>query len=274
MIACHGVSYHYERTNKGIDNIHFDTSTGNIIGVIGENGAGKSTFFKCLLGLYKPQKGEIVFDGKPVVYSRRGLVALRQHVNMVLQDPERQLFYNGIVDEIAMGPRNLGKSESEVTEIVTQCVAMIHGQDFIKTPVQYLSFGQKKRVALAGILALSCDVVLLDEPETGLDPMMQREMVAIIKQLSKEGKKIILSSHNMELIYELCDTVYVMHGGQMIANGATQDIMKQTQIMKTAGLERPLIIKIAEAMGMTPQVLASKLALINQKETVDLEGIS
>ena len=274
MIACHDVSYHYERTNKGIENIHFDASSGSIIGIIGENGAGKSTFFKCLLGLYKPQKGEVVFDGQPVVYNKKGLVALRQHVNMVLQDPERQLFYNGIVDEIAMGPRNLGKSDTEVNAIVQQCITMIHGQDFIKTPVQYLSFGQKKRVALAGILALSCDVLLLDEPETGLDPMMQKEMVAIIKQLSKEGKKIILSSHNMELIYELCDTVYVMHGGQIIANGATQDIMKQTQIMKIAGLERPLIIKIAEAIGISPQALASKLEQMNQMETVDLEEIS
>jgi len=271
MIACQGVSYHYERTKKGIENVEFDTSEGNIIGIIGENGAGKSTLFKCLLGLYKPQLGQITYKDKPISYSRKGLVELRQHVNMVLQDPERQLFYNGIFDEIAMGPRNIGKPETEVKQIVDQCIKMIHGEDFFKTPVQYLSFGQKKRVSLAGILALSCDVLLLDEPETGLDPMMQREMITIIRQLAEEGKKVILSSHNMELIYDVCDTVYVMHQGTIISKGPTDEIMEQTQIMKKAGLERPLMIKAAEAMGIKPHTLAMKMKTVNNKEPIDTE---
>lgn len=259
MLKCEQLTYRYTNSENGIENVDFSTEKGKIIGLIGENGAGKSTFFKCLLGLLKPTGGCITCDDIMLDYSKRTLISHRQKVNMVFQDPERQIFHTSVLDDIAMGPRNLGLTEKIVSERVKRCTELVGADSFIDTPIQYLSFGQKKRVAIAGILALDCDTLLLDEPETGLDPEMKREMVEIIRALSRGGRSIVVSSHNMDLIYELCDYIYVMHRGQMLANGKTNEIMSNPDIMKQASLDRPIVVRISEKYGIDPQKLQEAL---------------
>lgn len=255
MIKCNQLSFHYEYSNQGIEDIDFSTEKGLVVGVIGENGAGKSTLFKCLLGLHKPQRGEVRVDGEKIDYSKSGLIGHRQKVNMVLQDPERQLFHTSIYDDVSMGPKNLGLPKDVVKERTERCIKLVAADAFEATPIQYLSYGQKKRVAIAGILALECETILLDEPETGLDPKMKKEMVYLIKKLAMEGRSVVVSSHNMDLIYELCDQVYVMHQGRIIANGKTHDIMSQQEVMHQASLERPLMIRVSEKFGIDSKLL-------------------
>lgn len=259
MIKCNQLSFHYEYSNQGIEDIDFSTEKGLVVGVIGENGAGKSTLFKCLLGLHKPQRGEVRVDGVKIDYSKSGLIGHRQKVNMVLQDPERQLFHTSIYDDVSMGPKNLGLPKDIVKERTERCIKLVAADAFEATPIQYLSYGQKKRVAIAGILALECETILLDEPETGLDPKMKKEMVTLIKRLAMEGRSVVVSSHNMDLIYELCDQVYVMHQGRIIANGKTHDIMSQQEVMHQASLERPLMIRVSEKFGIDSKLLLEGL---------------
>lgn len=259
MLKCEQLTYRYTNSEKGIENVNFSTETGKIIGLIGENGAGKSTLFKCLLGLLKPTCGCITYDGIILDYRKKTLIMHRQKVNMVFQDPERQLFHTSVLDDISMGPRNLGLDEKIITERIKRCTEQVGADSFIETPIQYLSFGQKKRVAIAGILALECDTLLLDEPETGLDPQMKREMVEIIRELSRGGRRVVVSSHNMDLIYELCDYVYVMHRGRMLADGKTNEIMSNPQIMKQASLDRPIVVRISEKYGIDPKTLLEEI---------------
>ncbi|MBS7527156.1 ABC transporter ATP-binding protein [Fusibacter paucivorans] len=255
MLECKKLSFKYNDGAVGITAIDFSTHKGNIIGVIGSNGAGKSTFFKCLLGLLKPQSGELVHNGETVDYSKKSLRSLRQSVNLVLQDPERQIFYSNVYDDVAMGPKNLKLSEEEIAHRTMTCLKEVQADSFMDRPVQYLSFGQKKRVSIAGVLALSCDVILLDEPETGLDPVMRSDMLKLIQKLSTQGKKIILSSHNMDMIYHICDYVYLMHQGSMIASGPVETIMTNEAKLQATRLELPLLVKVAKTMGTSPEAL-------------------
>lgn len=259
MLTCEKISYLYPHNQKGIKNVDFSTDSGDIIGIIGENGAGKSTFFKCLLGILKPQTGEILVKGKPLVYRKKELITHRQYLNMVLQDPERQLFHTSVYDDVAMGPKNLGFSEALVKERTTRALSDVEGESFLNTPIQYLSFGQKKRVAIAGVLALACETLLLDEPETGLDPEMKKTMMALIKRLSHQGVKIVLASHNMDLIYQLCDYVYVMHAGEIILKGPTHDVMVQEALLAKVRLEPPMVIKIAKYLNIDAKKILEAL---------------
>lgn len=246
MLKCHNVTFKYDQSQKGLYEVNFSTEKAQIIGIIGENGAGKSTLFKCLLGLLKPKEGYITYKDCKIDYSKKGLIELRQNINMVLQDPERQIFYNTVFDEVAMGPRNLGLNHSEVANITNACIEAVDAKSFSEMPIQYLSFGQKKRVAIAGILALNCDVILMDEPETGLDPLMRNELIHLIKKLASEGKKIIIASHNMDLVYKLCEYIYVFHDGCVLSEGYPDQVMGNDDIMRKAHLEMPLMLQLSK----------------------------
>lgn len=246
MLKCKNLTYNYDDGSRGIHEVDFDLNKGKIIGLIGANGSGKSTFFKCLLGLLKPQSGLLFFNGSPLEYSKGSLKQLRKSVNLVFQDPERQLFYSDVKQDVAMGPKNLGYSEAEIAKAVDSALKAVNGENLTHKPIQYLSFGQKKRVAIAGILALSCEVLLMDEPETGLDPQMKRDMIQLLKKLSHEGKKIVLSSHNMDLIYDLCDYIYVIKDGAIIDQGEKETIMCNQKLLEESGLERPLQVVYRE----------------------------
>jgi len=250
MLKTTQLTFRYEDGSRGIDSISFEAEKGKIIGIIGENGAGKSTFFKCLLGLLKPQSGQLIVDGQPISYDKKTLKQLRRTINLVMQDPERQIFYSSVVEDIALGPKNLGFSQTEIDQITSQCIQSVKAESFANKPVQYLSFGQKKRVAIAGVLALSCKILLLDEPETGLDPMMRRDIMTLLQSLADEGKKIIVSSHNMDMIYEICDYVYVMHQGKIINEGPVDDVMSDEVLLKQAHLECPMVIKLAKKLNL------------------------
>lgn len=259
MLASHGITYHFGQSEKGINDVNFSVEKGQIIGIIGENGAGKSTLFKCLLGLMKPSDGALTHRGNALSYDKRSLIRLRQDVNMVLQDPDRQIFYNSIFEEVSMGPKNLGLKGEALIARTKQCIEEVDACDFSDMPIQHLSFGQKKRVAIAGILALNCEVILLDEPETGLDPKMKRDLIKLLKKLASNGKKIVIASHNMDLIYELCDYVYILHKGRVLTEGIPETVMCDDSIMSKAHLEVPLVLKLSKVLNVESEVLRKHL---------------
>lgn len=244
MIKMKNVIYKYKDNTVALENIDFDLDKGNIIGLIGSNGAGKTTLILNCVGLLKPNQGSITFKNKPFKYSKKFLLNLRNHVGVVFQDPDKQIFYSRVYDDVAFGPRNLGLNESEVKKRVDYALKIVGAKPFCNKPVHFLSYGQKKRVAIAGVLAMDTKVIFFDEPTAGLDPHVTDIMVDLLKRISKEGKKIIISSHDMDLIYALCDYCYVMNKGKIIDYDRTDKVFLQEKIIEQANLKQPWLVRL------------------------------
>lgn len=238
------LSFKYEKNKNALKNINMDFSKGDIIGVIGENGCGKSTLFMNMTGILKPESGEILYNGEKIKYGKKDLYNLRKRVGMVFQDPEKQIFYSKVYDDIAFTMRNIGMDEEQIKIRIEKALEAVNGSEFIDKPVQFLSYGQKKRVAIASVIAMQNETVLLDEPTSGLDPRSTDAVVEIIKSMKKNGTKVVISSHDMDLIYEICDYVYVMNKGEIIKEGNSDDVFMDEKMIKNAGLKTPWIIKI------------------------------
>lgn len=250
MFRVNSLNYQYEKNNLAISNISMDFSKGNVIGIIGSNGSGKSTLFMNLMGILKPTSGEILFKDKLLKYDKKSLYNLRKEVGIVFQDPEKQIFYSRVYDDLAFSLRNIGIEEKIINEKINRALIAVNGIDFIDKPVHFLSYGQKKRVAIASVIAMENKIVLLDEPTAGLDPVSTRYIVDIIKNLSDNNVKIVISSHDMNLIYEICDYVYVLDKGRIIEEGATEEVFVNEEKILQAGLELPWLVKIYKNMKL------------------------
>lgn len=249
VLKSNNMSYRYEDGTMALKNINIDMSKGSIIGLIGSNGAGKTTLFKCLLGIFKPSSGEIIFEEKSLKYDKKSLMNLRKNVTMVMQDPDKQIFYSNIYDDVAFGPRNLGRDKEHVDRLVTDNLKKVRMWKLKDKPVQYISYGQKKRVSIAGAMAMEPQMILMDEPTSGLDPKMERDMVGIIKDLKEEGKTVILSSHDMDLIYEICDYIYLIKDGEIISEGTKGEVFTREELIVSSGLKLPWLVKLHLKLG-------------------------
>lgn len=252
MVECKNISYVYADGTKALCDLNFTTQKGRIIGVIGSNGAGKSTLFKCLTGLIKPNTGHLKYHEQPLKYDKKSLQDLRKKVNIVLQGVEKQIFLPSVKDDIAFGPRNLRISSEIIERRVLEAIEATALESCKDKLIHNLSYGQKKRVAIAGVLALSPEVIIFDEPEAGLDPSMKQQMVLLIQDLSKSGKTIIMASHNMDFIYETCDYVYLLKKGHLLADGKSKDILGHHDLMLAADMEMPWVLKVCHQLNIPP----------------------
>lgn len=249
MIKIDSLEYKYEDGTRALSEINFDLDKGSTIGLIGANGSGKSTLFLNILGILQPSAGSIYFKNKKIKYDKKSLREYRKSVTMVFQDPEKQLFYSKVYDDVAFALRNLDYSEDEIKIRADKALAVVNAMDLLEKPTHFLSYGQKKRVAIAGSLVLDSEVLLLDEPTSGLDPNMTGEMVKLIKDL-KRNKKLIVSSHDMDFIYEVCDYIYILAKGEIIGEGDPCEIFLQTDLIKEALLDKPWLVKIHEKLNL------------------------
>ncbi|MGL5700199.1 MAG: energy-coupling factor ABC transporter ATP-binding protein [Kluyvera sp.] len=239
--------YQDEPTLKGLT---LDFSRQAVTGLVGANGCGKSTLFMNLSGLLRPQQGAVLWQGKPLDYSKRGLLALRQQVATVFQDPDQQIFYTDIDSDIAFSLRNLGVAEDDIARRVDDALTLVDAQHFRHQPIQCLSHGQKKRVAIAGALVLQARYLLLDEPTAGLDPSGRAQMIEIIKRIVAQGNHVVISSHDIDLIYEVSDAVYVLRRGEVLAQGDAGAVFARTELIEQAGLSQPWLIKLHVELGL------------------------
>ncbi|MEW9076843.1 energy-coupling factor ABC transporter ATP-binding protein [Terrisporobacter glycolicus] len=250
MFKINNLTYQYDKKRKALNNITMDFNNGDIIGIIGSNGSGKSTLFNNLMGILKATQGEILYKNSQLKYDKKSLYNLRKEVGIVFQDPEKQIFYSMVYDDLAFALRNIGMDEKTIKARISKALEAVNGEEFIDRPVHSLSFGQKKRVAIASVITMENNLVLLDEPTAGLDPESTRAIVNIIKTMYEKGKKIVITSHDMNLIYDICDYVYVLNQGKIINEGNVEEVFIDEEKIEEAGLELPWLVKLNKNMNL------------------------
>ncbi len=246
-----------------LENISFNIPDGSFIGIIGHTGSGKSTLIQHLNGLLKAKSGSILVDGIDITNPDVKLRDIRRMIGLVFQYPEHQLFEETVEKDIAFGPRNLGLSEDLIEERVREALRLVglsYDEVANRSPFD-LSGGQKRRVAIAGVIAMKPKVLILDEPTAGLDPRAHKDILQLIKAVhEKENNTIILVSHNMGDIAELSEKVLVMHKGRMVMEGSPDEIFSEAEKLKEMGLELPPAAKFADSLARC-QIEFTKLPL-------------
>lgn len=237
----------YEK--KALSNINLSINSGDFVGLIGHTGSGKSTLVQHLNGLLKATSGKIVVDGEELFAEKTNMIKIREKVGLVFQYPEYQLFEETIYKDIAFGPKNLGLSNEEIDERVMYAVKCVGLEERMlkKSPFE-ISGGQKRRVAIAGVLAMKPKVLVLDEPTAGLDPYGRDEILSEINELHKEGITIVLVSHSMEDISKFANRVLVMNHGKLTFDDETLKIFEKVEDLKKIGLRIPMVLEIIKEL--------------------------
>ncbi|MBD0385886.1 MAG: ABC transporter ATP-binding protein [Nostoc sp. C3-bin3] len=212
--------------------------------LIGQNGCGKTTLFLLANGLYKPQKGSVYWQGKPLQYDRKSLMRLRQQVGLVFQDPEQQLVASTVEEDISYGLCNLGLPTGEIKQRVEQALVEFELTQLAQRPVHHLSLGQKKRVSIADVMVLKPELLLLDEPTAYLDKLHTRNLMATLKKIHADGTTIVMATHDLDLVYRWADWIFVMDRGQLVIEGKPQDVFNQRGILEDLQLGVPLIYEM------------------------------
>ncbi|HOA80178.1 MAG TPA: energy-coupling factor transporter ATPase [Defluviitaleaceae bacterium] len=253
-IIFNGVSHVYGEGSPfrrvAINNINLHIKKGEFVGIIGHTGSGKSTLIQHFNGLLKATEGEIIILGKNLNDKDVSLKEIRQKVGLVFQYPEHQLFETTIFKDVAFGPENMGLPKEEVNKRVIKALDMVGlGEDMYEKSPFDLSGGQKRRVAIAGVLAMKPEVLILDEPTAGLDPRGRDEILGQIQKLHKSlGITVILVSHSMEDIAKLVDRIIVMYKSRIALDGAPDKVFKNVKELEKMGLAAPQIMYIMKAL--------------------------
>ena len=232
---------------NAVEDMSFDVYQGEFLGVIGHTGSGKSTLIQHMNGLLKPTKGQILLSGKDIWAEPKKIRDVRFRVGLVFQYPEYQLFEETVYKDIAFGPTNMGKSGEELDRCVREAARMVGIRDdqMEKSPFE-LSGGQKRRVALAGVLAMEPDVLVLDEPTAGLDPAGRENLMANIRHYHEnKGKTIILVSHSMDEIAQNVDRILVLKDAHVLMNGTPAEVFASGEELLSAGLDVPQVTRVA-----------------------------
>ena len=265
VLKLDGVSYVYGEGTPfrkvALDDVSVTFERGKITGLIGHTGSGKSTLVNLLNGLNKPKSGVVYLSGENIWDKPKEIAKIRYRVGLVMQYPEYQLFDETVRDDIAYAPKNLGLSEEEVAERVAEA-ARLTGitEDMLdKSPFE-LSGGQKRRAAIAGILAMRPEVLVLDEPAAGLDPRGRREILGSLREyVDTNNASIILVSHSMEDMAYYCDNVVVMNKAKVFAVGSVEEIFSRADELSEIGLDVPVVSKIAANLKKRGYNLTGKL---------------
>ncbi len=242
IMALEGVTFAYPDGTVALRSLSLALPRGGRIAILGANGSGKSTLFLHLNGILRPAQGRLLFGGAPVRYDRRGLNELRRRVGLVFQDPDSQLFATSVRQDISFGPLNLGLSEEAVRAKVEAAIRDTQIEELADRPTHLLSYGQKKRVAIAGVLAMEPEVIVADEPTAGLDPEMTARLMGLLDRLHASGRTIVCSTHDVELALAWADYVIVLRHGELLGAGRPEDVFCDVPLLRQARLAVPIVL--------------------------------
>ncbi len=234
LVEAVGLTHVYEDGTAALRDVSFRITHGESVAIIGANGAGKSTLLLHLNGHLAPTRGEVRIGETPITPGT--LATIRRTVGLVFQDPDDQLFMPTVFDDVAFGPRNLGLPEPDVERRVREALECVGVWHVRAKPPYRLSGGEKKRVAIAGVLAMSPDVLVMDEPTSGLDPRSRRQLIGLLRAFSHTR---IFTSHDLDMVLELCPRSIVLCEGAVMADGPTRAIFTDDALLERCQLERP-----------------------------------
>jgi len=238
------VSYCYPDGTNALKSISLELGKGKKIALVGTNGSGKTTLLLQMNGILKPTSGKLYFEGRCIEYGQAFLTELRKRVGYVFQDPNDQLFAATVRQDVAFGPLNMGLSLDEVKGRVNEALETVEMIDYANKPPHFLSMGQKKRVAIAGVLAMRPDIIIMDEPTSELDGKMVDQIMGLLSKLNSEGKTVIISTHDVDLALEWADQVLVLRSGTLLAQGDPMGIFENEDTLARSGLKIPLRLEL------------------------------
>lgn len=249
IIEVENLCYTYDGNDeRALDGMNLKIRRGRKVAFLGGNGSGKSTFFLCLNGIRRPDDGRILINGTPVKYTRKGLLDLRRKVGIVFQEPDDQLFSASVYQEISFGLMNLGVDEAEAERKVERVIEELGITPFQERPAHALSGGQKKLVAIADILVMHPEVMILDEPTAALDPKHTRIVQDIISKLTERGITVLMATHDMDYAYGWADEIVLMHEGKVLRSGSPAEVCSDRQALEKTNLEMPSVLRLYEIM--------------------------
>ena len=238
IISVSHLSFGYDSKRKVLENINFQLKKGESVGLVGANGVGKSTLLRILVGLNTGFQGDVMVNNIPL--EKKNLKTIRKNVGYVFQDADSQLFMSTVFDDVAFAPRNYGMSEAEVNEKTMEALKVVHIEQLKDKQIYKLSGGEKKMASIATILAMTPDIILMDEPSIALDPKNRRTLIHILNDF--EHLKII-ASHDLDMILETCNRVILMAGGCIVCDGDAKEILTNQELLEENGLELPFCLQ-------------------------------
>jgi cobalt/nickel transport system ATP-binding protein len=244
----------FDRGRPVLDGASLTVPAGRRLAVLGANGSGKTTLLRCLSGALAPARGRVIVDGAELRRTRAGLRAHRQAIQLVLQDPDDQLFSASVAQDVSFGPVNLGLPEDEVRARVAEALGLLAVDHLAARPTHQLSYGERKRVAIAGAVAMRPCVLLLDEPTAGLDPSAVTEALAALTRLQEADSTVVMSTHDVDLALRWADEVAVVVGGQVV-QGRPEDVLTDDALLTRARLDRPWALTVGarlRELGLLP----------------------
>jgi cobalt/nickel transport system ATP-binding protein len=269
VMECLGVCYAYEEGSLALKEIDLTIHQGEFVALLASNGSGKTTLIKVMAGLLKPQKGYVRINGHPI--HKLSPKVLYQQVGLVLQNPKDQLFGATVADDVAFGPRNLGLPEDEIQNRVVQSLEQVGAGGFAQRAIHHLSFGEQKRVALAGVLAMRPSILLLDEATAGLDPAGETQMMLLLNRLNRElGITVIFATHLVDMLPLFADRVCVLDRGQVLRCEAVGDIFRDYAMLEKSGLRMPYVTSLFHDMKRLDRVPVSGLPLTVREARAEL----
>jgi energy-coupling factor transport system ATP-binding protein len=246
LVEAKNVSFKYKDGTLALRDVSVSFNRGELVAIIGKNGSGKTTLAKLLTGMLRPASGQVLVEGKD--YMAFSIAELGCKIGYAFQNPDYQLFADSVYKEVAFGVRNMGLPEEQVQQRVDAALKSLRLEQFKEGHPRRLSVGQRQGVAVASILAMMPNAVVLDEPTTGQDYRRRLEIMQFVKQLNSEGKLVILVSHDIVHVAAYCKRVIVMHEGQIIADGKVEEILGNRQLLSKINLEPTPMMQLAELL--------------------------
>ncbi len=244
ILETRNVSYSYGDGTEALNGVSISLEEGKKIALIGPNGAGKSTLMLMFNGILRPTSGEVLFRDHVLQYDSASLREIRRKVGMVFQNSDDQIFAPTVYQDVAFGPVNLGFPAEKAKKYVGYALQYVGLSGYERRPPHHLSGGEKKRVAIAGILAMEPEVMILDEPTSNLDPASSEEIMDMLDELNCTGKTIIISTHDVELAYRWADEVILMENGGVLRRGMGQEVFGDGELIKRARLKLPIVVEL------------------------------
>jgi cobalt/nickel transport system ATP-binding protein len=244
ILEARDVRYRYPGNQEAIKGISFHMRRGEKIALVGPNGAGKSTLLQMFNGMIRPDSGTILFNNEPIRYDSSSLRQLRKRVGFVVQNPDRQIIAPTVYQDVAFGPANLRFDEQAIRQAVALALRQVGLEGFERRPPHQLSGGEKKRVAIAGVLAMDPDVLVFDEPTSGLDPSGSEDIMELLDELNHEGKTVIISTHDVELVYPWADRAILLLEGKILQEDIPEVAFGNPEFVRMAHLSHPALLQL------------------------------